>query len=86
MIVLGIIAWVLCAGIMYGVGMHVDPNEIESDQILWMFLFLFMWPIFLSMGIVMGIGYVALRELTKIGMFFAGLIDKLFEKKGEQDR
>lgn len=85
MIVLGIIAWVLCAGIMYGVGMHVDPDEIESDPIFWMFLFVLMWPMFLLMGIVMSIVYAALRKLTKIGVFVACFLDKLFEKKGEQD-
>lgn len=79
MIVLGIIAWVLCAVIMYGIYMHVDPNEIESDPIFWMFLFVLMWPIFL----LRGIGYVALRKLTKIGIFVAGFLDKLFEEKEE---
>ena len=79
MTVLFILVWALCAGIMYGVGMHVDPDEIESDPILWMFLFVLMWPIFL----LMGIGYAALRKLTKIGIFVAGFLDKLMDKKDE---
>ena len=81
MIVLGIIAWVLCAAITYGVLMHVDPDEMEDDPLLGMFICVLIWPLF----ILIGIGIVILSRLSKIGMFFAGLIDKLFEKKEEQD-
>lgn len=81
MIVLGIIAWLLCAAITYGVLMHVDPDEMEDDPLLGMFLCVLIWPFF----ILIGIGIVILSRLSKIGMFFAGLIDKLFERKEEQD-
>lgn len=81
MIVLGIIAWVLCAAITYGVLMHVDPDEMEDDPLLGMFMCVLIWPLF----VLIGIGIVILSRLSKIGMFFAGLIDKLFEEKEEQD-
>lgn len=81
MIVLGIIAWVLCAAITYGVLMHVDPDEMEDEPLLGMFICVLIWPYFF----LIGIGIVILSRLSKIGMFFAGLIDKLFEKKEDEE-
>lgn len=81
MIVLGIIAWVLCAAITYGVLMHVDPDEMEDDPLLGMFMCVLIWPLF----VLIGIGIVILSRLSKIGIFVAGFLDKLFEEKEEQD-
>ena len=81
MIVLGIIAWVLCAAITYGVLMHVDPDEMEDEPLLGMFLCVLIWPLF----VLIGIGIVILSRLSKIGMFFAGFLDKALERKEDED-
>ena len=81
MIVLGIIAWVFCATITYGALMHVNPDEIEDEPLLGMFMCVLIWPLF----ILIGIGIVILSRLSKIGMFCAGFIDKLFEEKEDEE-
>lgn len=81
MIVLGIIAWVLCAGITCGVMMHIYPNEWGDTPVFCMGVCLMGWYIFA----LMGLGYIVLKRLSKIGMFFAGFLDKAFERKEEED-
>lgn len=81
MIALGIIAWVLCAGITCGAMMHVWADEWADSPILCMAVCIVSWWLFA----ILGIGYLVVKQLSKIGMFFAGLIDKVFEKKEEQD-
>ncbi len=85
MIVLGIIVWVLCAGIMCGFMMHDEPGEREDIVGAYMFACLLGWPILAFASLIYLAKKLAMKQLSKIGMFFAGLIDKLFERKEEQD-
>ena len=80
-VALTIIAWVICAGIMCGVMMHVYPDEWGDDPVFCMGMCLMTWPIFA----LMGIGLVVIKQLSKVGMFFAGLFDKAFEREEEKD-
>lgn len=81
MIVLGIIAWVLCAGIASGVMIHVNPDEwSDGFEGLCMFTCLIGWPILAVIGLM----YLVMKKLSNVGIFFAGFIDKLFEKKEEE--
>ena len=81
MIVLGIIAWILCAGITCGAMMHVWADEWADDPTLCMFICFVGWWSFA----ILGIGYLIVKQLSKIGLFVAGFLDKLFEKKEEHD-
>lgn len=81
-IALIIIAWVLCAGITCGVMMHVDPDEwSDGYEVLCMFTCLLGWPLLAVIGLV----YLVMKKLSNIGIFVAGFLDKLSEKKEEQD-
>ena len=79
MIVLGIIAWILCAGITCGVMMHVLPDEWADTPILCMTMCILGWWLFA----IWGIGYFVMKQLSKIGLFVAGFLDKLM---GEVDK
>jgi len=83
MIVLFIIAWILCAGITCGAMMHVWADEWADDPILCMFICILCWWFVAIFGIGSFIIYLVMKQLSKIGMFFAGLIDKLFEEMEE---
>lgn len=79
---LTIIAWVICAGITCGGMMHVYPDEWGDDPVFCMGMCLGIWPVFA----LMGIGYLILKRMSKIGMFVAGFLDKVLEWKEEQDK
>ena len=80
-IALIIVAWILCAGITCGVMMHVQPDEWGDAPVLCMGLCLVGWFLFA----LMGIGYIVLKQLSKVGLFFAGFLDKEFERKEDED-
>lgn len=81
MIALYIIAWVLCAGITCGGMMHNYPDEWGDAPVSCMGICLMGWPVFMFIGI----GYIVLKRLSKIGMFVAGFLDKAFEKEEEDE-
>ena len=85
MIVLFIIAWILCAEITCGVMMHVDPDEWAYDPILCMLICIIGWWLIAIFGIGSLVIYLVMKQLSKIGLFVAGFLDKLIEKKEEQD-
>ena len=80
-VVLTIIAWFICAVITCGGMMHFCPDDWAGDEWLCMMVCLGAWPIF-ALG---GIGYIVLKQLSKIGMFFAGFLDKALDRKDNQD-
>lgn len=80
MIALFIIAWVICAVITCGGMMHVYPDEWGDDPVFCMGICLGLWPVFA----LIGIGYIVLKRLSKIGMFFAGFLDKALERKEDE--
>lgn len=81
MIVLGIIAWVLCAEITCGVMIHDQPDE-WNDGLEWVMLVCLLgWPILAFISLI----YLVMKQLSMIGMFFAGLINKLFEEKEDEE-
>lgn len=78
MIVLFIIAWILCAGITCGAMMHVWGDEWADTPTLCMFMCIIGWWLFA----IFGIGYWVMKQLSKIGLFVAGFLDKLMDKGG----
>lgn len=82
MIVLFIIAWILCAGITCGVMMHVQPDEWADDPTLCMSICIVGWWLFAIFGIGCFVIYLVMKQLSKIGLFVAGFLDKLM---GEGD-
>ena len=80
-IVLTIIAWVICAGITCGAMMHVQPDEWADAPILCMSMCIIGWWLFA----ILGIGYLVMKQLSKIGLFVAGFLDKAFEKKEDEE-
>lgn len=80
MIVLFIIAWILCAGITCGAVMHVQPDEWADEPTLCMFICIACWWLFA----ICGIGYLVVRQLSKIGLFVAGFLDKLMGEGDEE--
>lgn len=79
-IALIIVAWILCAGITCGVMMHVQPDEWGDAPILCMFMCIIGWWLFA----IFGIGYLVMKQLSKIGLFVAGFLDNLFGE-GDED-
>lgn len=77
-----VIAWVICAGITCGCMMHFIPDEWGDAPVLCMGLCLMGWLLFA----LMGIGYIVLKQLSKVGSFFAGFLDKALERKEEEDK
>ena len=84
MIALFIIAWVLCAVITCGVMMHVDPDEWADDPTLCMTICIVGWWFFAVWGIGSLVIYSVMKQLSKIGLFVAGFLDKLMDKKDEK--
>jgi len=80
-VALTVIAWVICAGITCGCMMHFIPDEWGDEPVLCMALCLVGWFLFA----IMGIGYIVIKQMSKIGMFFAGFLDKAFERKEDED-
>ncbi len=80
-IALTIIAWVICAGITCGCMMHVYPDEWGDDPVFSMGMCLMGWPILALIGIII----LSLKKLSKIGVFFAGFLDEVFEKEKEDE-
>ena len=79
MIVLGIIAWILCAGITCGAMIHAQPDEWADDPILCMTICIVGWWFFA----ILDIGYLVMKQLSKIVLIVAGFLDKLM---GEGDK
>lgn len=75
-IIAGILIWLLCAIIAYGIVKNIDPDEVEGNEVMAMFLCFIIWPLLL----IFGIGYLAFHELTKFGEFAAGFISHLFKE------
>ena len=80
-VALTVIAWVICAGITCGGMMHFLPDEWGDAPVFCMGMCLIGWFLFA----IMGVGYIVLKQLSKIGMFVAGFLDKVLEKEEEQD-
>ena len=80
-VALTVIAWVICAGITCGCMMHFIPDEWGDTPVFCMWMCLMVWPMLL----LMGIGYIVLKQLSKVGSFFAGFLDKALERKEEED-
>lgn len=79
MIVICILIWLLCAIIEYGIIKAIDPDEVEGDEELIMWLCFLLWPLFLMIGI----GYLIFHELSKLGEFVAGFINHMFKEDSE---
>lgn len=80
MIVLIITAWILCAIITCGVMMHVQPDEWLDSQVLCMVVCLVCWWLFAAMGI----GYLIIKQLSKLGLFVAGFLGALISEVDEE--
>ena len=80
-IALFLIAWVICAIITCGAMIHVQQNEWNGAEGLCMFACFFGWPILALIGVV----FFTMKELSKLGVFFAGFFDKMFEKKDNEE-
>ncbi len=76
MIIVFILLWLLCAIIAYGIIKVVDPDYVEGDEVLVMYLCFLLWPLLL----IWGIGYLLLRKMIKLGEFVAGFISSLFKE------
>ena len=60
--------------------MHVQPDEWADDPTLCMSICIVGWWLFA----ILGIGYLIMGQLSKIGLFFAVFLDKLMDKKDEK--
>ena len=76
MIAICILIWLICAIIAYGIIKNIDPDYVEGDEVLVMYLCFAIWPLFL----LIGIGYLIFHKLSKLGEFVAGFINSLFKE------
>lgn len=73
MIIVVFLVWLMCAVIAYGIIKVIDPDEIEGEEAFSMFMCVMVWPFLL----IVGIGYLLLSKLSKLGEFAAGFITSL---------
>ena len=76
-----LITWVICAILTYVVIGYIDPDELEGDEVLTMWICLTLWAAL----IVIGFGYFVVKLLSKFGDWLRGFLVGLFEKDGEKE-
>ena len=76
-----LITWVMCAILTYVVIGYIDPDELEGDEVLTMWICLTLW----APMIVIGFGYFVVKLLSKFGDWLRGFLTGLIKKDGEKE-
>lgn len=79
-VILTAIAWIFCSGVCYGILMHYDAENCSDEPVMTMFMCLIAWWFFT----IIGIGYLIIKQLSKVGEFFAGFIDRILDGEKKQ--
>ena len=76
-----ILAWMFCSIVTYAIVGYINPDEVEGEEALSMFVCLISWPLLM----VIGFGYFVVRLLSKLGDWLRGFLTGLIKKDGDKE-